>query len=230
MGTMCSFFILDSGKSSAPAHMGKDEQLLHSLKFEQKPILHFYEFERPSFTYGYFTKVEKFLKPEGISSLGLDHAKRPTGGGITFHMSDFTFSILIPNTFPTYSHNPLINYAFIHSIVSKVLEKVFKKRFDYLQTEKKEGIEGFCSTKPTQYDLLYQGKKICGAAQRKKPWGYLHQGTIFLAPIQPCFTKDLFINDQVLGQIEKSAYYPIELKQLNTYKRAIKKAFIETIK
>ena len=39
----------------------------------------------------------------------------------------------------------------------------------------------FCMAKPTIYDVVYQGRKIAGAAQRRRKNGYLHQGTISLA-------------------------------------------------
>ena len=38
----------------------------------------------------------------------------------------------------------------------------------------------FCMAKPTKYDLIWQGRKIAGAAQRKTRSGFLHQGTISL--------------------------------------------------
>jgi len=34
--------------------------------------------------------------------------------------------------------------------------------------------------KPTKYDVLLQGKKVAGAAQRKTKKGFLHQGSISL--------------------------------------------------
>jgi lipoate-protein ligase A len=44
--------------------------------------------------------------------------------------------------------------------------------------------------KPTKYDILIEGKKIIGAAQRKTKQGFLHQGTISL--MMPC--KELLEN------------------------------------
>jgi lipoate-protein ligase A len=35
--------------------------------------------------------------------------------------------------------------------------------------------------RPTAYDVIHQGRKIAGAAQRRRQNGYLHQGTISLA-------------------------------------------------
>jgi lipoate---protein ligase len=38
----------------------------------------------------------------------------------------------------------------------------------------------FCMAKPTKYDVMWDGRKVAGAAQRKTKKGYLHQGTIAL--------------------------------------------------
>jgi lipoate-protein ligase A len=38
----------------------------------------------------------------------------------------------------------------------------------------------FCMARPTKYDVMLQGRKIAGAAQRKTKDGFLHQGTIAL--------------------------------------------------
>ncbi|NGX31836.1 MAG: Octanoyltransferase LipM [Chlamydiae bacterium] len=225
---MAPFFILDSKSHSASFHMEKDALLLENLKKDTTPILRFYEFERPSFTYGHFTNLKTLLNLEEVQSLGLDFAKRPTGGGITFHMSDFTFSVLIPKNHEGFFQNTLKNYAYIHEKVAKALSKVFQKKFSFLMEENKDSLgEGFCSAKPTKYDLLLSTKKVCGAAQRKKEWGYLHQGSIFLAPIEPYFLKDLFLDDRIEDQMKQNCHYLVELKELSEYKRAIKNSLTD---
>ena len=55
--------------------------------------------------------------------------------------------------------------------------------------------------KPTQYDIVYKGKKIAGAAQRKKTQGYLHQGTISLAAPQiDLLQESSFLKQRYLTQ------------------------------
>jgi lipoate-protein ligase A len=68
--------VVNSGKKSAKENMDRDEKFLQELKPDDFPILHFYDFEKPSATFGIFMKPELFL----TKTHGLDLAKRPTGG------------------------------------------------------------------------------------------------------------------------------------------------------
>src|SRR5580692_6228766 len=102
--------VLDTGPASAEKNMQIDADLLESLA--EEPILHFYEWEKRSITYGYFVKPEELLHLENLKRHGIDHARRPTGGGIVFHLWDLAFSVLIPSSSPHFSQNSLENYAF----------------------------------------------------------------------------------------------------------------------
>src|SRR5690242_16384610 len=100
--------ILDTGVAPAEKNMAFDAELLENLGGQ--PILHFYEWERPSISYGYFIQPSKFLNLNNIKKQGIDLARRPTGGGIVFHLWDMAFSVLVPASSPHFSLNTLENY------------------------------------------------------------------------------------------------------------------------
>lgn len=167
--------IIDTGKRSAKENMELDFALLGDLEDLSSLILHFYDWERPSATYGHFIKPETFLNMEYKN---LDLAKRPTGGGIVFHTTDFAFSVLVPKKHPSYSENTLENYAFVNNKVIQALGmgELLPNEPDALD----EACRHFCMAKPTKYDVMIRNRKVGGAAQRRTQHGYLHQGTIFL--------------------------------------------------
>ena len=103
--------VRDSGKKSASWVMEYDQ---NHLVHESKPTLHFYEWKQPTITFGHFIDPWKWLKKEAVQQENLDIAKRPTGGGILFHLTDFSFSLFIPRSHPHCSPNTLENYAFIY--------------------------------------------------------------------------------------------------------------------
>ena len=109
--------LIDSGKQTAAENMRLDEQLLEELDPYGFPILRFYEFSAPAATYGYFLKPEEHLR-EGH---GLDLARRPTGGGILFHLWDLTFSVLIPAHHEGYSTDVMQNYKYINDRVVEAI-------------------------------------------------------------------------------------------------------------
>ncbi len=189
--------LFDTGTSSAEENMKIDQDLLNNLRPDSSPILHFYDWKEKSLTYGYFIRIEKFLNLDGIP---LDIARRPTGGGITFHVSDLAFSVLMPASHPEFSNNPLDNYNFINKAVLKGVKRFFENEMPYhLLSEEAspldESCNHFCMAKPTIYDVMLEGKKIAGAAQRKKKQGYLHQGTISLAFPNEALLKGILLPD-----------------------------------
>lgn len=177
--------VIDTGIASAEENMHKDQELLAKLHEQQGPILHFYEWKHPSITYGYFIQPDKLLNLPQIQKKGIDIARRPTGGGVVFHLWDFAFSILIPSYFSRFSENSLDNYAFINQAVLNAVEEYLEDQLplELIPSDAKAldaSCNHFCMAKPTKYDLVVHGKKIAGAAQRKIKEGFLHQGTIAL--------------------------------------------------
>lgn len=173
-------------KGTAQSIMDKDASLLESLKEFPRHILHFYSWERPSLTYGYFIDPKKYLNLEELQKAGIAMARRPTGGGIIFHLWDMAFSLLVPKGSPLFNENPIENYKSVHALLLKAMGRLWKDlgRGGLLEESAKAinaSAEHFCMATPTKYDLMVKNQKLAGAAQRKTRYGYLHQGTISLA-------------------------------------------------
>ncbi len=177
--------ILHSGVDLAQNHMDKDQKLLQEISSIGHPLLHFYDWMGPSATYGYFIDPLNFLRADGIEKLGLQLARRPTGGGIVFHWTDLTFSVLIPASHPAYSLNTLDNYAYVNKKVIQAIHQFRKGIQATLLSSETKPLDvasgNFCMAKPTIYDVMVEGKKVGGAAQRRTKSGFLHQGTISIA-------------------------------------------------
>ncbi len=176
--------ILHTKQAEASAIMQKDKNILESLHLEELPILHTYSFLGKAATYGHFLEPADFFDLDAVSRSGLALAKRPTGGGVIFHLWDLAFSVFIPSTHPAFSQNTLENYATINRPILYAVEEFMQKSGLTLTPDDGEalgvGCSHFCMAKPTKYDVLFEGKKVAGAAQRKTRSGFLHQGSISL--------------------------------------------------
>ncbi|MBM3191644.1 MAG: lipoate--protein ligase family protein [Chlamydiae bacterium] len=176
---------LDSGKKSALENMALDGKLLDELSSEGAALLHFYDWEGLSATYGYFTKVEELLDKEAVEDLGLRLARRPTGGGVIFHVTDLAFSVLVPACHEGFSDNTLDNYNYVNRKVLLAVKGVLKETGLELLAQdpvaKEAKAAKFCMAMPTIYDVMLGDRKVAGAAQRKRKQGFLHQGSIALA-------------------------------------------------
>ena len=199
---------MDTGVASAAKNMAIDAELLENV--HQSPLLHLYQWERPSATYGYFIDPLKYLKPEAIEKVQL--ARRPTGGGIVFHVTDFAFSIVIPSHHAGYSLNTLENYAYVNQIVMDVVRTfIGKETLPELLQQAPPPLDGashhFCMANPTKYDVMIAGKKVGGAAQRRTKDAFLHQGTIALAIPDENFLNGLLLpNTHVWDSMVKNTY------------------------
>ncbi len=193
--------ILDTKTNCAEENMQKDAQLLDELDPNGEPLLHFYRWEGLSATYGYFVQPAEWFNLEKIASNHVSLARRPTGGGIVFHIWDFAFSFLMPSGHPAFSINTLDNYRFVNEVVLDAVKELFTLQdpveliAENASTEVLDSAH-FCMARPTQYDVVYQGRKIAGAAQRRRKQGYLHQGTISLAFPDLALLQELLLSKQ----------------------------------
>jgi lipoate---protein ligase len=206
--------VLDTGIASAQANMDLDADLLETLNPKGEPILHFYEWDRPSATHGHFADPGRHLDLEKAKARGLGLGKRPTGGGIVFHIWDFAFSFLMPSSHPAFSLSTLENYRFVNDAVLKAVGRLFPVPEAVLIPEDfasaSPDCRNFCMAKPTVYDVVSLGKKIAGAAQRKKSQGYLHQGTISLAAPALDFLEEVLLSKQaVLEAMAATTFAPL---------------------
>jgi lipoate-protein ligase A len=202
--------LIDTGRQSAKKNMEIDTNLLSSLKPHDHPILHFYDWDGPSASYGYFTKVERFFDIPKAKKVSIQLVRRPTGGGIIFHMWDLAFSVLLPSKHKSFSMNTLENYQLINNAVLKAVKKYFTSDPDLLCSENDiiDQRSFFCMAKPTLFDVILGKKKIAGAAQRRKTQGLLHQGSISIAcPIWEFLEEILQEEGKVLEAMRQNSYY-----------------------
>ncbi len=195
---MSDWEIIDRGVQSAEENMRFDAQLLEQADTFDRPILHLYDWEGDCATYGYFTDPGKFLNLPRANALSLHLARRPTGGGIVFHIWDLAFSVLVPAHCPEFSTNTLENYGFVNrAVLASVKEFLAGTPPLFLTPEDFSPLDGdcshFCMAKPTKYDVIWEGRKVAGAAQRKTKKGFLHQGTIALVMPPPDYLEQVLL-------------------------------------
>ena len=192
-----NFEIIINKIAPAESNMINDVQLLASLADNPRCILHLYAWEGYCATYGYFIDPFAFFKKEAIGNK-IQIARRPTGGGIIFHHCDFAFSVLIPAAHRRLTLNTLDNYALVNSAVIEAVKSFTGKNQEPGLLLKEANSEDqstrhFCMAKPTKYDVMLNGLKVGGGAQRRTKHGLLHQGTIALGLPADDFLKSCLI-------------------------------------
>lgn len=204
--------VLKTAPTSAVANMAFDTALLRLLKPPSEPVIHHYEWAQNALTFGYFVDPSKYLRPLGLSTHRYQVARRPTGGGIIFHTYDLAFSVLLPSGHPKYSQNTLETYALINGAVLQAIGR-FKGNdvpTTLLTSEPKllnVPSKQFCMAHPTKYDVMWQGQKVGGSAQRRTKNGLLHQGSICLGMVpEDVLSSILLVGRDVITDMKANSY------------------------
>jgi len=209
-----TFSVIDDGKLSAREAMDRDFKAIAGLSLLKNPVIRFWEWQQPSITYGYFTPVEKLLKAGAEDYF--DIAKRPTGGGMLFHMGDLSFSIAVPSNCSLYSDNVDKNYEMVNGILLEALAPFLANCKKHKELFEGEALKNYCQANLTRFDLGYCGFKVGGGAQRKTKDGFLHQGTIFLQePDWAMLEKAVYGGCEALGVMQRTvAWLGIDIKRV----------------
>lgn len=161
---------------SAAMNMAIDEALLQSAV---RPTLRFFCWLRPALSFGYFGSFADVAHQGGDR----DVVRRWTGGGIVLHGDDLTYSVVVPGRL-TISSNAV--YSHIHGAIRMALPRDMNI---VLAAEAAPKLSEACFANPVEADVMFEGRKIAGAAQRRTRTGLLHQGSIQDACLPADFPK-----------------------------------------
>jgi len=168
----------DRAPVSAAMNMAIDEALLEHCAC---PALRFYGWRGPSVSFGYFGKFADIAR----ETKDREFVRRWTGGGSVLHGQDLTYSLITPASNPASLREPPLIYAAIHSAIRQALAA--DGRETELAMAAGPKTSDACFANPVRDDLIFRGRKIAGAAQRRTRGGFLHQGSIQLPNLSKAF-------------------------------------------
>jgi lipoate-protein ligase A len=161
----------DDTLHSAAMNMAIDEALLEHATV---PSIRFYQWRSPAVSFGYFGKfsnVASYVRKR-------DLVRRWTGGGIVLHGDDLTYSIVIPVSDAAFGESSISIYEKIH----RALSHAFIANGNRAELASVPAVADCryndCFANPVRADVLINGRKVAGAAQRRTRSGLLQQGSI----------------------------------------------------
>ena len=169
---MNPWFLLNSGPCAPAFNMALDEALLAGMSRLGKPVLRFYGWTEPAATFGYFQKYADVERATHLRPL----IRRPTGGGIVPHDADWTYSLTFPPGHEWYRLKAEESYRRVHEWIQSAFAKL-RIATTLAPNTHKTG-PGQCFAGYEKFDVLWQGRKIAGAAQRRNKLGLLIQGSV----------------------------------------------------
>ncbi len=143
--------------------MATDEVLLRTAGQRGRPLLRVYSWTRPAVSIGYFQKF-----PETDREV----VRRPTGGGLVHHGEDTTFTVVAPPGHWLCRLTTAEAYRHIHEAVARATGATLLPVAEPVRGQYE------CFQRPVAGDVILDGRKLAGGAQRRNRLGLLHQGSI----------------------------------------------------
>jgi lipoyl(octanoyl) transferase len=171
------WFLLRHRQNAADSNMALDEALLQLAPELGGPVLRFYGWLEPAATFGYSQRYADMEKLTRLRPL----VRRPTGGGLVPHDTDWTYSLVFPAGHFWHGLKAVESYRRVHEWIRDAFAKI-NVATALSPTSQKE-IPGQCFIGAEKDDVLWQGRKIAGAAQRRTRNGLLIQGSVQPPPI-----------------------------------------------
>jgi len=164
--------------------MELDNLIFNRYLEDHIPVLRIYSWEAPSFTYGFSQSPEEEINLERCLADKIGVAKRITGGGILFHDNEITYSFACDKhdvgepegVFVSYREICAFLINFYQSLNLSTSFALEKNDFRYRSVS-----SSLCSASYEKYDIIINGKKIGGNAQRRKRRAIFQHGSIPLA-------------------------------------------------
>ncbi len=178
---MKTFKLIISQAASATYNMELDEKIFSRFLEDRIPVLRVYRWEKPSFTYGVYQNPEAQVDLKQCARDGVEVVKRITGGGILFHQNEITYSFVCSKEDVGEPENVFVSYREICAFLINFYASLGLKANFALESEgfeHKSAPSELCSNSYEKYDILINGKKIGGNAQKRKRQVIFQHGSI----------------------------------------------------
>ena len=174
-------FILDDLCDPA-FNMAADQCLLKMCSENPGVYVRFYAWKTPSITIGYMQNPSELLNVTLLEERGITWIRRPTGGRAVLHYQDLTYSCIFPKTGHLMGSTVQQSYQIITRCLMDGLSRAgitctSHDSYDQLLEVKRE-VKLPCFLAPNRDEIMVEGKKLIGSAQKRTSDGVLQHGSI----------------------------------------------------
>jgi len=193
--------LINSGDQTGAMNMALDEALLNSVaNGRSSPVLRFYRWHPATVTLGYAQSVHTDLDLDVCASAGLDVVRRSTGGRAVLHDHEVTYSVIAPLNTGLFGGSVLECYRVIAEVLKKTLLQLSLPA-ELVPGKSRGGqqnaMKAVCFSAPSQYELVIEGRKVAGSAQKRHGQSFLQHGSIPLEMDLELLGKALKINENI---------------------------------
>lgn len=162
--------------------MALDEALLQAVaRGDSLPVLRLYRWRPATVTLGYGQSAARDVDLEICRRAGLDVVRRSTGGRAVLHDREVTYAVIAPLASGLFAGSVLDCYRVIAEVLQQALVQLGLPA--QLVPGKPRGgrpnvMKAVCFSAPSQYELVIEGRKVAGSAQKRHGQAFLQHGSI----------------------------------------------------
>lgn len=161
--------------------MALDEEIFRRYLEDGIPTFRVYGWSAPSFTYGVSQDPEDDIDLKRCVLDGVQIAKRMTGGGVLFHHNEMTYSLVCAKEDIKEPLSVFVSYRKICAFLISFYRTLGLDASFALEAEDfkdRSAPHALCSASREKYDIVINGKKIGGNAQKRKKHAVFQHGSI----------------------------------------------------
>ena len=175
--------LLIDGALDGATNMAIDSALLDEVESSSATltVVRFYGWQTPTISLGRNQKIEKAVDLDYCRSKGIDIVHRPTGGRAVLHDDELTYAV-ISNDTASFGDTIYGNYKRVSEALCLGYNRLGVPAVLAPDTRKTAPLDNDgdppCFLSTSRYELMVDGRKIAGSAQRRVRRSFLQHGSM----------------------------------------------------
>ena len=151
---------------------------------DAEPVLRVFNFTPHGITLGHSQVPERELDLRRCEADDVPWAVRPTGGRAIFHAEEWTYSLVAPISHPEWGGSLSQAYERASELILAALQRLgvaaALARRRVASSENGSAVSPACFAALARHEILLDGKKLVGSAQRRIAGALLQQGSVLV--------------------------------------------------
>lgn len=178
-------FQIDATPRSGEFLMRRDAErlALQEARPRTPASLLLYRWARPTLSLGHGQILARDFDPQAIERDGVPVVRRPTGGRAILHADEWTMSLVAALDDPRFGGSLRETLARVGGLVRAALGEIGVETDDPRPPRPAGSdprLSAACFASAWGFEVLRNGRKLAGSAQRRLRRSFLHQGTILV--------------------------------------------------
>lgn len=201
--------IIDNKPLTGFENMARDEAILNQVDLgESLPTIRLYRWFPYCISLGKHQNPKHELNLDKIKQAGIHFVKRYTGGRAVYHSEELTYSVIAPNDIASWSAKLQTTYDEISKWLLECLRPLggdfSMERGELVVKTPKNAVAQACFASTAKSEVVLQGKKFIGSAQRRSKNAFLQHGSIIVGKAHEEMSQFLNLQEGEKSEYEKN--------------------------